>query len=453
MRRHIACFTSRKLRAWSPRDAGTALAAPLRTMTPKTPTVLVLAPSLDDARALQLADAVARTGEGPATLVEMHDPGAWSIADAPRQVVGALSRTQALAWLAPWSERAATTLFGVEIDPELVAAGVSGCWPLEWLHQPERVAAALAVDRARWEREAGLRASAAQLRDQLDERRWVERAKGVLMEARGVGEDEAFRMLRGASMHANLRLGAVARAVTEAAHWADAVNRAGQLRMLSQWLVRLTAQRLAGVAAREAQGQGRLVAARARDNLAQIGMLRAAQAGAPAAVDAALDAARQAWDALERGAGQRPAVEMLADLDARGEVMLAAAEVLTSSLEAAGARAGLRLVNLCGRQRMRAQRLAKAALLALALRDPGRAAAVAGLEADFEAALLELDRLPLSNAEIQALRVQAREQWGCLLRGMRDGDAASMVGSCDALTEVFDHMTTAYEQSLQVIMS
>jgi hypothetical protein len=76
------------------------------------------------------------------------------------------------------------------------------------------------------------------LRTRMDERKWVDRAKGLLMSARGIGEDEAFGLLRGAAMHANLRLGEVSRSVIEAAQWADAINRAGQLRMLSQRLVR-----------------------------------------------------------------------------------------------------------------------------------------------------------------------------------------------------------------------
>ena len=44
---------------------------------------------------------------------------------------------------------------------------------------------------------------------------------------------------------ANLKLAEVSRSVIDAARWAEAVNRAGQLRMLSQRLVALAAQRLA----------------------------------------------------------------------------------------------------------------------------------------------------------------------------------------------------------------
>ena len=82
------------------------------------------------------------------------------------------------------------------------------------------------------------------------ERKLVDRAKGILMRARQVSEDEAFRVLRAASMHSNQRVGQVSQHVIDAARFAEAVNRAGQLRMLSQRLVKLYA--LLGAAASSA---------------------------------------------------------------------------------------------------------------------------------------------------------------------------------------------------------
>ncbi len=77
--------------------------------------------------------------------------------------------------------------------------------------------ALLARAQARWAREAALRTELESLRTRMDERKWVDRAQGLLMSARGIGEDEAFGLLRGAAMHANLRLGEVSRSVIEAA--------------------------------------------------------------------------------------------------------------------------------------------------------------------------------------------------------------------------------------------
>ena len=67
------------------------------------------------------------------------------------------------------------------------------------------------------------------------------------MSARQISEDEAFRLLRSASMHAKLRIGQVSQQVIDSAHYAEAINRAGRLRMLSQRIVKLYALAAAGV--------------------------------------------------------------------------------------------------------------------------------------------------------------------------------------------------------------
>ena len=131
--------------------------------------------------------------------------------------------------LAPWGGAPPCAL-GVMSAPldgaqhaALVAAGVHGWGPIEGA---DALAALTAQAQARWTREAALRTELYALRTRMDERKWVDRAKGLLMSARGIGEDEAFGLLRGAAMHANLRLGEVSRSVIEAAQWAEAINRA-----------------------------------------------------------------------------------------------------------------------------------------------------------------------------------------------------------------------------------
>jgi hypothetical protein len=83
----------------------------------------------------------------------------------------------------------------------------------------------------------------------FEERKLVDRAKGILMRARQVSEDEAFRVLRAASMHSNSVSAGVA-AGDRGRRFAEAINRAGSLRMLSQRLVKLHgAVRAVGAAA------------------------------------------------------------------------------------------------------------------------------------------------------------------------------------------------------------
>src|SRR5690606_21154258 len=126
-----------------------------------------------------------------------------------------------------------------------------------------------------------------------DERRWVERAKGLIMAARRIGEEEAFGLLRSGAMHGNQRLADLARSVVDAARWAEAVNRSGQLRMLSQRAVASAAQRLARVEVRDARKAQAAAVQRAQANLAHLRGL--ALVGGELA---ALDAVETAWQAL-----------------------------------------------------------------------------------------------------------------------------------------------------------
>ncbi|HET7835794.1 MAG TPA: ANTAR domain-containing protein [Variovorax sp.] len=329
---------------------------------------------------------------------------------------------------------------------QLVALGVHAWAPADRIDAPALAALNARAD-ARWQREVALRSELEALRTRLDERKWVDRAKGLLMSARGIGEDEAFGLLRGAAMHANLRLGEVSRSVLEAAQWADAINRAGQLRMLSQRLVRVAAQALAGIDVRRARVLRTQSTERVKHNLDHLAALAL---GAPAT--AALDRVRGAWQELETALAARPAASALDAIDARAEALLRAAEALTEALEASGARRALRIVNLCGRQRMRAQRLAKEALLAAPSQDR-----MATAMDEFEAALRELEAAPLSSPEIRAALAVARDEWLHLLGGVRALDSAegraSLVRASDALVDTFEQLTAAYEHSLQVIMS
>lgn len=335
--------------------------------------------------------------------------------------------------------------------PQWVERGVHAWAPLAGL-DAAGLAALLAEAQARWQREAGLRAEMDDLRTRLDERKWIDRAKGLLMSARGIGEDEAFVLLRGAAMHANLRLGEVSRSLLEAAQWAEAINRAGQLRMLSQRLARLAAQELAGVDVRRGRVLRKESVQRVQQNLEHLDGL-----GLDTRAAHNLAQVRRAWEPLAAALDERTAPAGLAELDERAEALLGAAEALTGALEATGARHALRIVNICGRQRMRAQRLAKDALLASLLASDAARARLTLTMDEFEAALRDLEQTPLSSTEIRATLAQARDEWLLLLGGVRNADSAegrmAMVRASEALLLRFDQLTAAYEHSLQVIMS
>ena len=74
----------------------------------------------------------------------------------------------------------------------------------------------------------------------LDKHKVVDHAKTILMSARHLSDDDAFHLLRAASMHNIQRLADVSRHIIQAARFADSVKRWGQLRMLSQRVVKIT---------------------------------------------------------------------------------------------------------------------------------------------------------------------------------------------------------------------
>ena len=114
-------------------------------------------------------------------------------------------------------------------------------------YSPERLRPLIHVAQARFAREQAMRAELTDLASRFDERKMVDRAKAILMRARQVSDDDAFQMLRTASMHSNQRLGRVSEHIIHSARFAEDVNQSGQLRMLSQRLVVLSLFELAGV--------------------------------------------------------------------------------------------------------------------------------------------------------------------------------------------------------------
>jgi response regulator NasT len=85
---------------------------------------------------------------------------------------------------------------------------------LAYLVKPTKQAdleAAIAIARQRFEQFQALRKEAADHRQALDDRKVIERAKGLLMKTAGLDEDEAFRRLRKLARDRNQKLGEVAR--------------------------------------------------------------------------------------------------------------------------------------------------------------------------------------------------------------------------------------------------
>jgi len=83
--------------------------------------------------------------------------------------------------------------------------------------QPERLRPILEVALARFEREQALRDELRDAQTKLAERKVIERAKGFLMQQKGVSDEEAYRLLRKLAMDRNARLLDVAQQVVDVA--------------------------------------------------------------------------------------------------------------------------------------------------------------------------------------------------------------------------------------------
>jgi len=360
-----------------------------------------------------------------------------------------------LARLAEWLPRATCPLLVLVDHSEprhterAVQLGVPA-WVVG-LYTPSRLAPRVQLAQARWRRDSALRAQLDDALRQLDERKWIERAKGVLMAAQAIGEDEAYRLLRNAAMQRQSRLGDVSRTVIDASNWAEGVNRAGQLRMLSQRLVRVFAQRLAKVGVRRAAELQDESLQRMRENIARL------QALVPESLrQTALTGVVAAWESLQAVIEGRLHETAVLQADACAEVLLQAAEHLTRALEVAGGRRVLHVVNLSGRQRMLAQRVAKEAMVALATaRAPASGPLCATVDA-FEAALQALERAPLSSGLIRASLAAARDEWARMMSSVAAFDdaaeRAAAAAASDALVQVFDRLTEHYQRSLEALM-
>jgi two-component system, response regulator / RNA-binding antiterminator len=112
--------------------------------------------------------------------------------------------------IAMFVDRSETDMIEAAVD-----AGV-GAYVVDGLKK-ERVKAVLDMAVSRFNAFSKLREELERARAALDERKVVERAKGILMTSKGMSEEAAYALLRKAAMNENRRISEVAQSVVTAA--------------------------------------------------------------------------------------------------------------------------------------------------------------------------------------------------------------------------------------------
>lgn len=344
--------------------------------------------------------------------------------------------------------------FTQDTDAEVLRSALDAgvhAWVVQG-YAPRRLRPLVQLALARAGRERESRARLAELEQQLEERKWIDKAKGILMRTGRATEEEAFHLLRTASMQGNRRVGQVSRQVIASARVAEAINRAGQQRMLSQRLVKLYALACSRTESAAAVLLLRESIRRVEDNLTVLGSeLSAATFGDLTA------AQREGWKGFRQLLESAPAASELARLDMLAEVMLAQSDALVQALEASGVATHVGVVNVAGRQRMLSQRMAKLALLRTAGVQPEAAQRqLAETAAAFEAGLSRLSGAPLSTPEIRALLERGAAAWdelqAAIPKAAQAAGRVKLAAASEELLEIFDGLTEAYQHSMEVVL-
>ena len=187
-------------------------------------TLSIIVVEADPDRARLIVDSLREAGEFDIFVIAEHtslarqisarspDVVLIDIADPSRDMLeemalasGPLERPVAM-----FVDRSAEGLSAAAIEAGVSAYVVAGL-------KPARLKPVLDAATARFRMFQRMRTELAETKKALEERKVIDRAKGMIMKARGVGEDQAYAILRKAAMDQGKRMADVAAALVTAA--------------------------------------------------------------------------------------------------------------------------------------------------------------------------------------------------------------------------------------------
>lgn len=234
---------------------------------------------------------------------------------------------------------------------------------------------------------------------------------------------------------------------------AQAVNKAGLQRMLSQRIARNFLMIGAGVDAQNAQKDLDTNLATFEQNFSELQDYSKTKE-----LKAQLSKVEQIWFAYRVKAISKPNKELAVEVLKLSEDLLTASEEMVTLIQKSSSVQQAKLVNTSGRQRMLSQRIAKSYLaMYWGVSYPKADQEFNSAMQSYESGLSSLETDPLTTADIKQTLFKVRAQWDFAKSGFKRSEEGKfvpfvIVRTSDTALKQMNELTSLYVQTIQLAM-